>query len=1499
MNENVIYNRKFKNMLAVKDENGENKLLPVINITELAKLMQFGQMAFYFSLLNTCRKWDSLNKSFSAENTSLIASKAEISRNDIERLRSSIFENENPDTMELMCSISPVKNKMIRMNFLDTDYVGVKFEGDVLWWLCQGTYRLKKFPKNNGFPILINAKWCNISKNIMDFFSKIKIANGDKKYTKDDFDFLNIFFESSEPEYNIPTDKNGYLTISDNDDIHKLNDAGKKILEVSINKLKIEDRVSIKAIEDELISMAEYFSTPGVDGQFKESEKVNYIDEIKLQLCGRFDRIGLNSSILGKDLLPNEAYDYANSGHIYYFMLYIYTCLLPYVLEIFEKGVKATLKKRKLVIDRVLKIINDFRKKSLLKKYSSLKSIASAICDPEMFKFFNSETFEDFAEKINDMAMIFHNAMFAGEVKTVTRQAGTHYQITQFDFVCLDLRERTYADGFWLNGNFAVPITKLFKHYKIEANLPELISDGNQQIPDKFEWFKFPCKISELRCSELNELEPEQVVENIKIFSNFQISQFGIKNIINVFECVCAPQNNYTENDKQNVFLKFFENTNGLIIYLSAEQILNWQNYIPTLNLENCRYGLIKDKMIILAGYINENKFSPEYEKAFFISLSRRYDRIDIYKVILPKKIIDNQDSINFSNLFNIDEYSQCKSFIDEDFQANFFRYLHENLNDEDAKKFITKKYISDLFFINSNMKINEIYNLFYTDNDDNLKDKFFPKYKAKELIIFMEENNIPKDISQRLKIYTSQKYLFNEFLNYIFGKEEDEQLLNIVVNKMNAEPELISWLSCEQILKFVNFCSVVMQKTESNRFFELCKMYSKDYELFMHFGKNISAFPKNLLKVFPRLTNFLSAEQIWNLRENITFDKNFNKFLDLMKYVFDENKDINFLKDILRQTPSLIKKIDTFCRIFNEKEFKNLDVKFKYLCKLMLDNNGNFDEDFVSIIKSNINLNSFYNVFYMIEFIYGIDNIPNDYKTVLVHFTNDFNCNFYVTVICLSFLEFCYNYTECNEENFVAVLKKLISYYPDSLKYFFSDDENERLNFKNIHFHYIRHFTESKSTKSFVLYCREKINNDITINLSVRQIFALWEIGKNNELNKILMNLFLDANANDEYFYIITEYKKNILKDMLRHDNDNRLLKKLAKTGSYGILSGFTSEQFVIANEEIAEFWICSKQTNDLIDYILDKELEITFSFLDKIFHIVSINKFDYDEFKIKNLIDSCHEFDVKNRLFQKYRYALNFFEPQQIVILNEKISESDFVDYIGPNKIKDLIAYILDNNLEIDISFLKKIFFGVFRFDGFVDNLHCERSKIGKLFHLCNCTKNEKIFCLQYKYAQLSWGFRQRSFVKRFFEPSLEFGGIFISEFFEKFPEAKKNYLKDIEYENKPKLIGLICSLPSIVTSAIMFTILALGFVSLGVGLGVGISAAVIGLPLLIYNLVPLIKNGIKKWKINHFSSNNQNLSPESPTQSRQPRNNIMNQERNRTDRPPTTQPPRVPSI
>lgn len=114
-----------------------------------------------------------------------------------------------------------------------------------------------------------------------------------------------------------------------------------------------------------------------------------------------------------------------------------------------------------------------------------------------------------------------------------------------------------------------------------------------------------------------------------------------------------------------------------------------------------------------------------------------------------------------------------------------------------------------------------------------------------------------------------------------------------------------------------------------------------------------------------------------------------------------------------------------------------------------MLDNNGNFDEDFVSIIKSNINLNSFYNVFYMIEFIYGIDNIPNDYKTVLVHFTNDFNCNFYVTVICLSFLEFCYNYTECNEENFVAVLKKLISYYPDSLKYFFSDDENERLNFK------------------------------------------------------------------------------------------------------------------------------------------------------------------------------------------------------------------------------------------------------------------------------------------------------------------------------------------------------------------------------------------------------------------------------------------------------------------
>lgn len=1458
MNENVIYNRTFKNMLAVKDENGEDKLLPVINITELAKLMQFGQMAFYVSLLNTCRKWDSLNKSFSTENISLIDSKAKISSNDTGKLRKSIFKNGNPDTMELMCSISPVKNKPIRMNFLDIDYVGVKSERDVLWWVCHGTDHLKEFPKKNGtLPILISngdKNWQNIKQNIQIFFERIKTENGDKKYTKDDFNFLNIFFESSEPEYNIPTDKNGYLTISDNNDIHKLNDAGRKILEVSINKLKIEDPVSIKAIEDELTSMAEYFSMLDVDDQFKELEKEDYIDEIKNQLCGRFDRIGLNSSILGKDLLPKEAYDYANSGHIHYFMLYVYTCLLPYVLEIFEKGVDATLKKRNLVIGRVLKIINDFREKSLQKKYSSLKSISSIICDPEIFKICDSKTFEEFAEKINDMAMIFHNAMFAGEVKTVTRQGGTHYQITQFDFVCLDLFERTYADGFCLNGEFGIPVPKLFKHYAIEANLPKSINGGNQQIPDKFEWFKFPCKISELGSSELNELEPEQVIENIKIFSYFQIREFKIKNIINVFECVCAPQNNYTEYDKQNVFSRFFSLVD-IIAYLSAEQILNWQNYIPASNLENDGYKLSKDKKIKLAGYINENKFSSEYEKAFFISLSRRNDRIDIYKVILPKKIIDNQDSINFIDLFNFDE---------TDFQTNLFNYVHENLKDDNIKKFIAKEYISDLYFKIYDMEINEIYNLFYTDNDYNFKYKFFPKYKAKELIIFMEENNTPKDISQRLKIYTSQKYLFNEFLNYIFGKEEDGQLLNIVVNKMNAEPKLISWLSCEQILKFVNFYLVVMQKTESNRFFELCKTHLKNDEFFKYVAKNISNFSPNLLKFFPETLNYLSCEEIWNLQEELTdneiltFAKNFDRFYELTDYFFKEGKNINLLRAILRQNQSLIKQIIywpkrvicrpekqisedepiTFFYINNitpekgnaghsktilyttKKRIYEILCKTKFFYKLILNAEEKFDEDFISVIKQDINVCDLNLIFFAFEYKYGIDNVPENYKLLLLHFVDNFDLeNSSIEAFelkwFLPFAEFYFNFTEENEEKFVSILKVLINKNLHVLKYFLSDDENERLNLKKEIFHYTRDFTESESTKLFVAYCREKIKNDITINLSVEQIFKLWEIGKDNEPNKMLMDFFLNANANDEYLHSIPEIKKIILTDMLKYDD--RLVKKLAATGNMGILRLFTPEQIVIANEYISKESFknfSSDEIHNLVDYILDNDIKINFSFFEKIIYAIS-GKFDSN--------------------------------------------------------------YVIDRS---------------------------KRKKLEKLFEkVWDASKDEKLNCFMTLYngycflsgshviIPSSPNFNKHDavwFINSIFDSSFKFADISINDFFKKVPKAKESYLEPIKAKcNGLNLFLLIvdglCPLPVMYYSVIAVMGFVMGVTSLGTFLGLLIASVVL-LSNFGYFLIRFAKNKIKLRRINHASSNNQKLNSESHDQSLQTENNIENQEQHR---------------
>ncbi len=1465
MNENVIFNRTFKNMLAVKDENGEDKLFPVAAVTTLFRIMQFymqfeeekqeeeEEEALYFSLLNTCQTHSDLNKSFSNENISFISSKTKIPEKIITDLYNYL---QRVDIAELMYSISPDKNEPIRLNFVgsgDDDFIQVMSTGDILSLLFSGTGLLEQFPKNEYLYVLINKNAPNLSTNIKIFF-------GLKKIEKEDLNF----------NYIIPT-YNGILTICDaknenGKEIYNLNSVGQEIANFSLKLLKDAGATTSEKLLQDIKDLLINRDREMMGLELKKQEDYKYY--IELYLLEMLNGLLIDNSPKTANL-PEEVSDFDNWGHVHYFQLIIYVCLLPYL----KKG----LEERRKVGERVLQITNDFQKKSLPEKYLNDTPVQFIITE-----IYGDNVSDKFIERVINNIRTFHNCMFSKDV--IVSVIG-NYHVTQFNF--FRLKPNKYNDGFIRGGKFVIPIGILFKYVvekarieigtEIEPILQELFELGNQQIPDKIELFKFPCIISELGGPELNELESEQVIENIDKFSNFQIKEFAIKNIINVFECVCALQK-YTEDVKQNVFSKFFTHVDKLIVCLSAEQILNWQNYISASKLEYDGYKLLKDKMIKLAGYINENKFSLKYEKAFFYSLSQRgNDKIDIYKVISLKKFIDNQNNFYFTSLVNFDGNGQFKSFIDEDFQSNLLRYLYENLSDKNVKRFITEEYISDLFFKIYDIPINEIYNLFYTDNDDDFRYKFFPKNKVAELIIFMEKNNIQKDMSQKLKIYTSRKYIFNEFLNYIFAKEEDEQLLNSVVKKMKENTYLISWLNCEQILKFANFYSGDMEKEESNQFFKLCKKHLENDEFFQYVAKNIANFPKNLLNFFPRSLNYLSCKEIWNLQEELanneilTFAETFDRFYELTDYVFKKGKDINLLRAILREKTSLIKQIIcwpkyVFCRpdiqisedepityfymnnissgnnaglsteilYTTPKRINEILHKTEFFYKLILNDEEKFDEDFISVIKQDINVYDLDLIFFAFEYKYGIDNVPENYKLLLQHFVDNldlesFRVSNFKLESFLPFTEFYFNFTEKNEKKFVSILEALINKNLHVLKYFLSDDENERLNFKNEIFHYTRDFTESESTKLFVAYCQEKIKNDITINLSIEKIFTLWEIGKVNELNKMLMNIFLSVDANNAYLHSISGKKEEILKDMLKYDN--RLVKKLSKTNNYGILGLFTPEQIVIVNEDISKESFknfSSAKIHNLFDYISDNDIEIKFSFFEKIIYSIS-EKFDSDS-------------------------VIYRFERKKLEKLFEKVEDAS----------KDE------------------------KFDCFMTLYN------GYCFY--NMRPMRVPAFLRRKHSDVE-------FINNFFDSSFKFADISINDFFSKVPNAKESYLKPIKSGcDGFKLFLLImdglCSLPVLFYSAIAVYGFVIGVTSLGTFLGFLI-ASILLLSVLVYSLIMFAKNKIKLWRIKHASSY-QNLSPESPTQSQQTENNIENQEQQQNiDQPPMEQPPRVPSI
>lgn len=563
---------------------------------------------------------------------------------------------------------------------------------------------------------------------------------------------------------------------------------------------------------------------------------------------------------------------------------------------------------------------------------------------------------------------------------------------------------------------------------------------------------------------------------------------------------------NHTEEPEVRRFICNYEETSNVyfdgVPNMKIDEVFDFFKSVSYKSFKN----FPKNRIMDLLDFINDRN-EIENKSEILSNLAKRLDHYDIKEEF-------------FSNLNQSQFILICEYISDEVMEKinldKFFNFILENSNDEEPKKIYEK------FIIMFNKNKSLINNL-------DLK-------QILSFLTFCAKEHLEKESAL---FFCMDENKFEIFLNYIFENdinELQEIIFKNLIIKFNNKARFIKNLKPKQILKLIAFCLENPQESENENFFNSCKNHLNIKQFLKFIAKNVSRVDKDVLKLFPKIINFLIPEKILDLYEiwgmNV-FDTNFKKFYELARYTLKNKKESKrLLVEILLQTPSLIK-------------YKDFD--FEIFCELILDDSGEINEELAARMKE-------YVPEFKLEVNYPFDEIPENYKVVLSYFIDDFNIeSIYGFNEKLFFMEFYFNchkdnWNENNDQKFECMWQNLFEYNQyGTLNFFFRREPDFQDSFKK---NWQEIIDNNNNTKKFIQNKKEKIRKcRIRSYSQFDHVINIWEIGKNNELNDVIADILVNSLQlkYDPYDILKTWIlSTEILEDLLKNEKiKNKIFEK------------------------------------------------------------------------------------------------------------------------------------------------------------------------------------------------------------------------------------------------------------------------------------------------------------------------------------------------------------------
>lgn len=544
-------------------------------------------------------------------------------------------------------------------------------------------YQFSNLPLNKGLPVLLDKSkkklLINIAKNMQTFLTQCN-----ETVTEDDIDCLTldlldkyILTEGNKLKLNIYDDKGN---LNENGEV-VLNVLHEKFNYINKNRIKIflEHRVK------EALSNYEIF-----ENEEEEDPRENFIAEMKSALVYDFNKERYFQPEIYKDIIVNNNMLSDSFFQVHYIQCIFFACMI-HCLEF-------PVQVRKTIIIKIIEVREIFQKNpaEFAKTEFALLAKNKKVSKPEqILNFIIGFICQDFVEQsdyveIKTMINNLYDFLYSDEA----RQKVDNFHATQHNLLwpqkqLLGLGDEELGHIILVDFKTAYEIIVGEELY-LSPDLEEIY----QNWPDEAKIYNYDRTSVNVSSWNLNwEWEPKKIINYIDYFRRGQLSGLSNEKISACISYVKNLHNNYSDEVKQKVLIKFFKIAPDFINYLTLEEIIEWHQFISS----EAFAMLFAKQCIDLIEYFKENdNLSEKFVRKIFYSFDQNVKNyfmnnkerlLNISDEELFEKMVRYKDYIDFYFIdFGNDNYYFSLYFINP-----FFEFICYNFKRDDIKLLVKK----------------------------------------------------------------------------------------------------------------------------------------------------------------------------------------------------------------------------------------------------------------------------------------------------------------------------------------------------------------------------------------------------------------------------------------------------------------------------------------------------------------------------------------------------------------------------------------------------------------------------------------------------------------------------------------------------------------------------------------------------------------------------------------------------------------------------------------